>query len=232
MASAKVYYFSDVLCVWAYVAQIRLDQIDRQFGDRIEIDGHFCSVFPDARGKIADVWKSRGGFAGFNAHLQEVAAQFPHIKTHDRVWLDVRPRTSTSAHLFLKAVQLIGEEDAAGDGAAARFGETPFNRASWAIRCAFFKTARDISDWHLHREIAEDLDIDYGRIEAKILSSEAVARLDADHKLAELHSIRGSPTFLMNNGRQKLYGNVGYRLIEANIEELLRKPGADEASWC
>ena len=88
------------------------------------------------------------------------------------------------------------------------------------------------SDWHVHREIAEDLDIDYGRVEARIRSSEAVARLDADHKLAELNSVRGSPTFLMNNGRQKLYGNVGYRLIEANIEELLRKPAADEASWC
>ena len=31
---------------------------------------------------------------------------------------------------------------------------------------------------------------------------------------------------------QKLYGNVGFRLMEANIQELLRAPGTDEASWC
>jgi hypothetical protein len=32
-------------------------------------------------------------------------------------------------------------------------------------------------------------------------------------------------------GRQKLFGNVGYRLLEANVQELLRAP-KDEASWC
>lgn len=30
----------------------------------------------------------------------------------------------------------------------------------------------------------------------------------------------------------KLYGDVGFRIIEANIEELLRVPGDDQASWC
>jgi hypothetical protein len=35
----------------------------------------------------------------------------------------------------------------------------------------------------------------------------------------------------MNDGRQKLFGNVGYRLLEANVQELLRTP-AGEASWC
>ncbi len=36
----------------------------------------------------------------------------------------------------------------------------------------------------------------------------------------------------MNAGRQILYGNVGYRLIEANLNELLRAPNSDDASWC
>ena len=36
---------------------------------------------------------------------------------------------------------------------------------------------------------------------------------------------------LINEGRQKLYGNVGYRVIEANIEELLTD-NTDRASWC
>ena len=41
----------------------------------------------------------------------------------------------------------------------------------------------------------------------------------------------GSPTYLLNQGRQKLYGNVGYKIIEANVEEVLRRP-AEAASWC
>jgi hypothetical protein len=36
----------------------------------------------------------------------------------------------------------------------------------------------------------------------------------------------------MNEGRQRLFGDVGYRLIEANVEELLRGRTPDEASWC
>ena len=47
----------------------------------------------------------------------------------------------------------------------------------------------------------------------------------------EEFNIDGSPTYILNEGRQKLYGNVGYRVIEANIQELLADPG-ERASWC
>ena len=44
--------------------------------------------------------------------------------------------------------------------------------------------------------------------------------------------IEGSPSFVLNEGRQKLYRNIGFRVIEANIQELLRVPGSNQASWC
>ena len=43
--------------------------------------------------------------------------------------------------------------------------------------------------------------------------------------------LKGSPSLVMNNGRQVLYGNVGYRILNANIRELLERP-VSEASWC
>ena len=237
MTPAKVYYLSDVLCIWAYASQARVEEARRQFGDRIEIDSRFCSVFPDARSKITETWKNRGGFEGFNAHLQEVSTRFPHVRVHERIWLDARPRSSTSAHLFLKAVQVdeeagTGAPDGAPDSTPDDTAGDTFERACWAVRAAFFEQCRDISDRNVQREIAQDLGLDCNSIDDRIRSSEAMARLDADHKFCELHSVRGSPTFLMNDARQKLYGNVGYRLIEANIQELLRSPGANQASWC
>ena len=54
----------------------------------------------------------------------------------------------------------------------------------------------------------------------------------SDYKDAESLGVKGSPTMILNQGRQKLYGNVGYRIIEANIQELLRDPHPDQASWC
>jgi hypothetical protein len=44
--------------------------------------------------------------------------------------------------------------------------------------------------------------------------------------------MEASPNFVLNEGRQKLHGNIGFRSIEANIQELLRAPRANEASWC
>jgi predicted DsbA family dithiol-disulfide isomerase len=93
-------------------------------------------------------------------------------------------------------------------------------------------TVKDISDWKVHNEIADRLGIDYGMVDEKIRSSEAVAQLAVDYDLSQKHRVEGSPTFIMNDGRQKLFGNVGYRLIEANVQELLRSPSDEEASWC
>ena len=74
--------------------------------------------------------------------------------------------------------------------------------------------------------------IDYRAVDEKIRSSEAVARLAVDSALSQKNGIAGSPTFVMNDGRQKLFGNVGYRLLEANVQELLRRTPENEASWC
>lgn len=228
MSGVKVFYFSDVLCVWAYAAQIRLDQICKDFGDQVDLDMRFCSVFPDAHSKISQNWQDRGGFKGFNTHLQGLAERFEHITLNKDLWLDVKPRTSASGHLFLKAVQLV---EADGEP-PVDFSASLYNKVSWALRRAFFEQGRDISNWQIHHELCDELGIDYAPIDEKIRSSEAVAHLAVDYQMADNLAVVGSPTFVMNDGRQKLFGNVGYRLIEANIQEFLRKPGADEASWC
>jgi predicted DsbA family dithiol-disulfide isomerase len=232
MSPIRVSYYSDVLCIWAYAAQRRLEQLVRKFGDEITIETHYCSVFPDAWSKIEETWKTRGGFEGFNRHLNEIALKFPHIEVHEGLWLETRPRTSASAHLFLKAFDLVESEMGAGDFGPGSYFDRISTRAGWAVRRAFFASAKDISDWHVHKEIAESLGVDYGRIEEKIRSSEAIVRLTVDYDLSQKNGVAGSPTFIMNNGRQKLFGNVGYRLIEANVQELLRSAPEDEASWC
>jgi protein-disulfide isomerase len=63
-------------------------------------------------------------------------------------------------------------------------------------------------------------------------SGAAFARLAEDYQDADKMRIEGSPSFVLNDGRQKLYGDVGFRIIEANIQELLQLPAGDQASWC
>ena len=207
MSVVEIKYFSDILCVWAYISQVRIDAIKEKFGDGVRIEHRFCSVFGDTAAKIDTTWKDKGGYAGFNAHLRQSAGKFPHIEVHPDLWLKTRPASSMSAHLFLKAIQL-GERDPAARG--QRPGT--FDQAMWAFRRAFFKECRDISRLDVQREIA--------------------AALAADYQEADKLRIEGSPSLVLNQGRQKLYGNVGFRLIEANVQGLLRTPAGDDASWC
>ena len=85
----------------------------------------------------------------------------------------------------------------------------------------------------MQRAFVAPLGIDLDAVEHRILSGSAFASLAADYHDAEKSRVEGSPTFILNNGRQKLYGNVGFRILDASsIRELMRHPNADEASWC
>jgi len=229
MSVVEITYFSDVLCVWAYASQARIDVVREKFGDAVRIEHRFCSVFGYTAGNISSTWKDRGGYEGFNSHLRQVAERFSHIEVHPEIWLKTRPLTSASTHLFMKAAQQLDRESGATGGQSAA---SVFDRVMWAFRRAFFRDCRDISRWDIQCEIAEALGADIGAIEERIHSGIAFARLAADYQDAGKMRIEGSPSFVLNEGRQKLYGNVGFRLIEANIQELLRAPRTEEASWC
>ena len=69
------------------------------------------------------------------------------------------------------------------------------------------------------------------QLEAKLASGEAMAGVCRDIELRDRNKIEGSPTYYLNKGRQKLYGNVGYRVVSANLRELIEQP-EHQASWC
>ena len=229
MSVVEVTYFSDVLCIWAYASQVRIDAVKEKFGDAIRIKHQFCSVFGATARKITSTWHDKNEYDGFNSHLREVAKRFPHIEVDPAIWLKTRPPTSTSAHLFMKAVQQWDRESAM---AQTHSSEGVFDRVLWAFRCAFFRDCRDIARWDVQCEIAKGLGVDIDAIEQYIDNGVAFAGLAEDYQDAEKLRIEGSPSFVLNEGRQKLYGDIGFRLIQANIQELLRAPHTDEASWC
>lgn len=225
MEPIRIFYFSDVLCIWAYIAQIRLDALKTTFQDQIEIEPHFVPVFGNACEKLETRWRDRGGLQGYGDHIQEVAKKFDHITLHPDVWTKVTPSSSTSCHLFLQAIQLL---EAKG---LVEQEQQAFQKATWAFREAFFTQLANISDRKVQFEIAENLGLPIAAIQAQIDSGEAYAQLSKDFDLVKEHSVTVSPTLIFNEGRQRLNGNVGYRVIEANIRELLHNPPG-EASWC
>ena len=79
--------------------------------------------------------------------------------------------------------------------------------------------------------IAERLKLPINAIKVAIDSGEAYAQLAKDAELVKEHNVTVSPTLIFNEGRQRLNGNVGDSVIEANIRELLHNP-AGEQTWC
>lgn len=225
MGKVKIQHFSDVLCVWAYVSQIRVDELKQQFGEQVEMEYHFVHVFGHAHQKLESQWAKRGGAKAYGEHVKEVVAKFDHVPVHVELWAQDAPRSSLPAHLFLSALKLLESQPVDADG------NTAFERAAWALREAFFRDRVDISQRRELLAIAEKLALPVTEIESILDSGAAHALLSEDITLARDQSVRASPTMLFNEGRQVLTGNVGYRVIEANVRELLRAP-ADQSSWC
>ncbi len=211
-------HYSDVLCVWAHIAQIRVDKVAAEFSTEVSINYRFCSVFGDTAHKIGTDWADRGGFEGFGRHLREAVSEFDHIQLHPGIWQDTRPVSSTPAHIMLKAVQRVDEHQCSG--------------MLHELRLAFFERCLDISRRSVLENVLETVGVSVKDVRDVIDSGVAHADLEADHRDQQVLMVQGSPTFILNEGRQKLYGNVGYGIIEANIKELLRSPAAGAASWC
>jgi predicted DsbA family dithiol-disulfide isomerase len=220
-------YFSDVLCVWAYGGQVRLDELCREFGDRILVRHRFMPLFADTEARIGEGWAEQGGFEGFGEHMREVCGQWPHVCLHDDVWTRCRPASCTTAHVFLRAAGLCMdlERDEAERGA--------FDALVTRTRNAFFERAVDIGCVDSLMPLLEGCDLAPERIRERIDDGTAYAALQRDIELAKSVGVIGSPTYVFNEGRQLLYGNVGYRIIETNVRELLAGKHVDgEPSWC
>jgi len=43
--TVSIHHFSDVLCIWAYVAQVRVDQLKASFGEQVELSYHYMPIF-------------------------------------------------------------------------------------------------------------------------------------------------------------------------------------------
>jgi protein-disulfide isomerase-like protein with CxxC motif len=164
--------------------------------------------------------------------VRGVAEGFPHVSVHERVWSQVAPTTSAAAHEMLCAVRLLMDEGMLDSASREELaGRNLLEEAIWHVRLAFFEQARDISSRQVLLEVLAQLGIPIPAIEEKLSSGEAMAELCRDIELRDEHKIEGSPTYYLNQGRQKLYGNVGYRVVSANLRELLERPG-HQASWC
>ncbi len=145
MNPVKISYFTDALCVWAYVSQIRMDELKANFKDGVDVECRYFHVFGNVSSKMESAWKQRGGLPAYRRHVREVVEKFGHLTLHEQTWQTDVPRSSMPAHLWLCAIRSLE--------IAARCPPASSDRAAWEFRDAFFRHGRDISQARILREI-------------------------------------------------------------------------------
>lgn len=228
----RIHYFTDVLCVWAYLAQVRLDELIKNNASDIEISYHFMPIFGNTEHRIGEGWKDKGSYAAFGQHTRKVCVAYPYLELHKDIWQVNPPKTSATSHLMVKAVQCLVDEGIINNQVDSSLQHrTLFEEFVWQVRLAFFRDTKDIGNMQVLMEIAQAMQLPLAEIQRVLDDGSALAAVCHDIELRDEFRVDGSPTYILNEGRQKLYGNVGYRIIEANLHEILKQPKV-EASWC
>ncbi len=211
-------YYSDILCVWAWIAQRRIDELNQKLGDQIELRYYYVDIFGDVANKMKASKQSNDPYESFAKHVQSSASNYEHAPINPDIWTVTRPTTSANAHMVLKAVELITDNKTSA-------------ALSLKIRNAFYVDAKDISNLELLYNLVASNGLDVNATKDVIENGKALAALMNDYQKTKQQNIKGSPSYVMDGGRQVLFGNVGYRILKANIEELIKRPD-NEASWC
>ncbi len=214
---------SDVLCVWAYVGQVRMDRLAHEFPSEVAVEYRYVSVSSATPGKLGERWRDKGGLAAYAEHVGSVVAKFDHVRLSPEAvdprgadLVDARaPPALRGTAAGASGPRRRGRPD--GGGLAGARGLLP--RRSRRLRSGGAQGARQGGR------------AGRGRARRPLASGRAHAGSARDLDLAREQDIRVSPTLTLNDGRQRLSGNVGYRTIAANVREILEKP-VEEASWC
>lgn len=144
----KILHFSDIFCVWAYVGHVRIDELERTFGDQVSIECHFLDVYGDMRTKIDVAAAAQGGVQAYADNLRANVSQFDHVALHPDVWTKLVPSSSMACHVFLRAVDLVAKETG---------NPSVFRKAIWMARERFFKDLVDVSTREAQLAMTEEL---------------------------------------------------------------------------
>lgn len=218
----KIECYSDVLCVWAYGLQPRIDALHREFGEAIRVDHHFVAIFGNTDDKVVGGWANQGGPAAYGAHVRGVAERLGGVEVHPEIWVRNRPATSLTPHLALEAIRLLRDRgDLKGVCVDDFAGRCLVEEAAWRIRLAFFRNLQDVGRMDVVESVVAEVGVPVGAVREEIASGRALAALCKDIEARVEQRLEGSPTFILDGGRQKLYGNLSTLVLSANVRALL-----------
>jgi predicted DsbA family dithiol-disulfide isomerase len=144
--------FSDYLCPWCYNAAVRLDEVEREYGDRVQVHWRAFPLIPDQQPGRRVTDKTREGRRRVAAEEPRAPFVVPELDT-------ALPASSVPAQTAAKCAERQGAE------AFARFRSTLF--------AAQFSENLDISRRDVLWSLARQSGLDVTRFEADYAGGQA-----------------------------------------------------------
>lgn len=207
-------YWSDPLCIWAYVAQPKLEAVLERHGQHLAPRYRVVPVFGSIPQRFATGSWSEAGPAGRAEATQRVARQHQHENVDGSCWLHDCPASSWSAGAALALVHRMAEDGTTSRAQAERY--------QWRMRERFFVENQNVARRSVQLELAEETDVSRVELERRLDDGTGLSALWEDHARREKLGLRGSPTFVFDGGRAMLYGNFSEAVLNATVEELVK----------
>jgi predicted DsbA family dithiol-disulfide isomerase len=208
-------YWSDPLCIWALVAQQKLDRVLGELGEHLRVDYRVVPVFGSVPWRFAQGPWSKDGVDGRVLATRKIAEQGGRSDVSGECWRRARPSSSWAPAAAIKAVFAL--EDGDGDEVGPLYQRR--------LRERFFVGEANIALRSVQLEVAEELGLPRGPIEVRLDDGSALAAVCEDHAEKERLRLQGSPTYVFDGGRAMLYGNFDYAILRSTVEALVRGAG-------
>jgi len=204
-APIRLDVFSDYLCPWCYNAAVRLDEIERAYGDRVEVRWRAFPLIPDMRpGRLSTAVTREG--------RRKVAAEEPRAEFVLPPQGTELPSSSLPALTAAKAAERQGR----GVGAA-------FHRGLFA---AHFRDNLDIGQTDVLWRLAQACGLDMARFEADCAGGEPHRAVLHDYAEAiAWFGVSALPTVILDE-KVSLVGAVAIEHYQLLIDWMLAgEPG-------
>ncbi|MFK7989320.1 MAG: DsbA family protein [Sandaracinaceae bacterium] len=213
MVEIEFEYWSDPLCVWAFVSQPKLEHVLSAHSGHVAPRYRIVPVFGSLPARFRDGAWTKVGPKGRAEATRRVAHAHGRPEVTGQFLLDDPPASSWASGAAARAV--IGMSES-GEGDSDWGADYVI-----ALRQACFVDNLNIARRHHQLAVAESLHIPRAPIERRLDDGTALAELYEDHKRRLEIGIQGSPTFVFDGGRAMLYGNVAEDVLTATVDQIV-----------
>ena len=200
---AILYYFHDPMCSWCYAFQPTWQEIKTRLPSNVEQINVLGGLAPDE-----DVQMSESLQLTIQHHWQRIQQVVPGTEFNFDFWSDCKPRRST--YPACRAVIAAANQDKAM--------EEPMIQA---IQHAYYRDARNPSDYSTHVELAGDLKLNVAQFEADLTSPETEQKLQQQLHFTSSFNVSGYPALVLTVEDKKQSLPIDYNNAETVLKTII-----------